>query len=253
MKKAALIFLFVFAVVCGLWTVDCFCEEKGLMAYWKLDEGKGDIAKDASGSGNEASVGVEWAKGKFGTCLYYSGDGAAYCTVADNDKIHFGTGDFSIECWIAPSTFDTDSGDKRVRFFSKNAYPQTWLCVNFTGDGNIQMEMADENAKWGGSTSIGTAKANAWNHIVIVNDRKKKKTNYYINGKLDCAQDIAAEFTGDMSVPEKDFVLGSEWQPFAGLLDEVKLWSRALTADEVKAAYDKEKANRADAKYETED
>jgi hypothetical protein len=44
--------------------------------------------------------------------------------------------------------------------------------------------------------------------------------------------------------------IGSRWQPFVGLLDEVKVFKRVLTEDEIKASYEQEKGNRTSTTYQ---
>jgi hypothetical protein len=81
-------------------------------------------------------------------------------------------------------------------------------------------------------------------------DRANRKTRYYFNGRLDSAQDIPATFTGPLDVEGGDLSIGSGWHPFIGLLDEVKIYKRALTQAEISASYAREKGNRASAEYE---
>jgi hypothetical protein len=67
---------------------------------------------------------------------------------------------------------------------------------------------------------------------------------------LDSVQDIPPGFTGALDVEGGDLSIGSTWQPFVGLLDEVKIYKRALTDDEIKAGYEKEKGNRSSTAHE---
>ena len=49
MKKMAGVLLVL--SLCSLWLGSCIAAEKGLIAYWSFDEGKGSVAKDQSGNG----------------------------------------------------------------------------------------------------------------------------------------------------------------------------------------------------------
>ena len=53
-----------------------------------------------------------------------------------------------------------------------------------------------------------------------------------------------------LDVDGADLLIGSNWHPFIGLLDEVKIYRRVLTAKEIEASYEKEKRKRASAEYE---
>ncbi len=56
-------------------------------------------------------------------------------------------------------------------------------------------------------------------------------------------------FTGSLDVAGRELYLGSTWQPFTGLLGEVKLHKRGLTAEEIAKENDTQKARYADASY----
>ena len=48
-------------------------EEKGLVGYWKFDEGKGDVAKDSSANNLEGRIyGADWVEGKKGKALEWT-------------------------------------------------------------------------------------------------------------------------------------------------------------------------------------
>jgi len=53
-----------------------------------------------------------------------------------------------------------------------------------------------------------------------------------------------------LDVAGGELSIGSSWQSFVGLLDDVKIYQRVLTESEVKASYEKEKSNRTDAAYQ---
>ena len=91
---------------------------------------------------------------------------------------------------------------------------------------------------------------NAWTHLVVVVDRTNAQTKYYFNGELDSAQPIPPTFTGSLDVEGGELSLGSSWQPFVGLLDEVRIYKRALSEGEIRADYEKEKEGRADTVYQ---
>jgi hypothetical protein len=143
-----------------------------------------------------------------------------------------------------------ESRDPRRRFMSKDSYPNTWWNLNLTTDGKPFLEMVDANKGGCANRPTGTVPENAWTHLVVVVDRANAKTKYYFNGKLDSVQDIPPGFTGTLDVEGGDLSLGCPWQPFIGLLDEVRIYKRVLTEGEIKAGYDREKGKRTSAAYQ---
>ncbi len=223
--------------------------EQKLAGYWTFAEGDGYTAKDLSGCANDADVEANWAKGAFGAALLC--DPVAHsATIKDNPTLQFGTADFSIELWICPTTLAIDTKDQRRRFLSKDAFPKTYWNLNITVAGKPYLEMVDANGARCANLPAGSIPENAWTHLVVVLDRASRKTRYYFNGTQDSAQDIPAAFTGALDVAGGDLTIGSNWQPFVGLLDEVRIYQRALSPAEITASYEKEKDARASAAYE---
>ena len=220
-----------------------------LMGHWKFDGADGYVAQDSSGYANAGDVWATWATGAFGSALFCDST-SSHVMVPDDPTLQFGTSDFSIELWLCPTMLEIESKDTRRRFMSKNGFPNTWWNLNITTDGKPFLEMVDANKAGCTNRPDGTVPENAWTHLVVVVDRANAKTRYYFNGNLDSVQDISPAFTGALDVDGGDLSIGSTWQPFVGLLDEVKIYKRVLTEDEIKASYEKQKGNYANAAYQ---
>ena len=220
-----------------------------LMGHWKFDEADGYVAEDSSGYENYGDVWATWATGKFGSAVYCDST-YSHIAISDDPTLQFGTSDFSIELWICPTMLKIESTDARRRFMSKDNYPNTWWNLNITTGGKPFLEMVDANKANCANRPSGTIPENAWTHLVVVVDRTSAKTKYYFNGALDSAQDIPPAFTGALDVKGGELSIGCTWQPFLGLLDEVRIYKRVLTEGEIRASYDKEKGNRTNATYQ---
>ena len=220
-----------------------------LMGHWKFDEADGYVAEDSSGYANDGDVWATWATGTFGSAIFCDST-SSHIIVPDDPTLQFGTSDFSIELWICPTMLKIESKDARRRFMSKDNYPNTWWNLNITTDGKPFLEMVDANKAGCANRPTGTIPENAWTHLVVVVDRANAKTKYYFNGNLDSVQDIPPAFTGALDVEGGELSIGSSWQPFVGLLDEVKIYKRVLTEGEIKASYEKEKGNRTNTAYQ---
>ena len=220
-----------------------------LMGHWAFDEADGYLAKDSSGYENDGDVWARWARGSFGSALYCD-ESANSVSVLDDPTLHFGTSDFSIELWICPTMLAIGVEDARRRFLSKDHYPKTWWNMNLTPEGKPLFEMVDANKVSCYTRPEGTIPENAWTHLAVVVDRTNGKVRYYLNGVLDSTPGIPAEFTGSLDVEGRDLSIGCSWHPFIGLLDELKIYKRALTEAEIKASYEKEKGKRTRAEYD---
>ena len=63
---------------------------EGLVGAWLFDEGKGNIAEDASGNGHDGDIRkAKWVKGKFGKALKFDGDGTVVILHSDDLTLEF--------------------------------------------------------------------------------------------------------------------------------------------------------------------
>jgi len=111
------------------------------------------------------------------------------------------------------------------------------------------MEIADDQKHHSGYSSSAGISLKQWSYLAVAVDRETKEIKFYINGKLDVTCKLPASFSGSVDVPGRELTLGSNWQSFIGLIDEVKFHKRILTADEVSKEYDRLKTKYADAEY----
>jgi Concanavalin A-like lectin/glucanases superfamily len=215
-----------------------------LAGYWRFEETSAEL-EDSSGNGLNGSVGgAARAKGAFGRALYLDGSGAT-AQIPDSPLVQFGTGDFAVECWLYPVTLAMAAPNNRCRIIEKQGYPESYWNVDVWSDGRVQMEMADADRRSGTTISAGTLPEKAWTHLLICVDRKSRKVSYYLNGKLDCTRDLPPDFAGRLDVPGKALSTGT-WQQFEGMIDELKVYRRTVSAEDVKAAFE-----QARVRYET--
>ena len=185
-----------------------------LVGYWNFDEGSCITATDSSGNNNTGTLvnGPTWVPGKIGIgSLSFDGVDDRV-TVAHNASLTPAA--ITISAWIKPAT---DGVTKRI--IDKNP---GYLIRRLT-NGAVQFIPGFIN-------SNATAPSGAWTHIVITAD--STGTNWYINGVLDKVTSTAYAPSGTASL-----VFGGNLDFYAGDLDDVRIYNRALTATEVTALY----------------
>lgn len=222
--------------------------DRKLVGQWTFAEGEGYVAEDSSGHGNDGDVWGRWATGPFGTALYCDGKGVAV-SIPDSPSLRFGEGDFTLEMWLCPTHLAIDAADARRRLLDKSDYPRNWWNVNLSTSGQPFLEMGTSRETSFASRPQVSIRENEWTHLVIVVDRGHRKLEYYLNGALATTFDLPDTFVGPLDARGHDLSLGSSWHSYIGLLDEVRIYRRTLTAVEIKAHYDREKTGRGNAKY----
>jgi len=194
--------------------------------YWPFEEGSGNITADASGNGNTGTLvnGPVWVAGKVGNALRF--DGVNDYVDAGNSSTLNPTAALSVVAWINPSTtvptqvfigkYLTD-----FQYFLRLQGPRVRFAVKAGGTGASM-------------TSNGVIAPNTWYHIVGTYDGSQMRV--YINGALDSS--LAK--TGAMIDNGNRVNIGGRGgvgMYFNGLIDDARVYDRALSDSEVLALY----------------
>ncbi len=223
-----LIYLFSFGLVLGLViTSEAKAADPDLIGYWKFDETSGTTAQDATGNGNDGTLNgdPQWVAGKLGGALEFDGEGD-YVDIG-NDPIFNITDQITVACWIKVSQF-TDSwqaiftmGDDSWRLQRQTTTDNLcWACTGVTGTPGDWWLHGDVNVNDG-----------EWHHIAGVYDGSKYYL--YVDGDLDASKDTS----GTMSISSYPVFIGANAQQsgreFDGLIDDVRIYKRALMDTEI--------------------
>ncbi|OIN96631.1 hypothetical protein AUJ66_05670 [Candidatus Desantisbacteria bacterium CG1_02_38_46] len=204
--------------------------EKGLVAYWSFDEGKGFKVKDLSGKGNDGNIEgeVEWVKGVKGTALEFNGE-AGYVDCGNNSSLDMTTNDFTVEVWVKSNGYVISSIISKGSWFDQGS---AGYDISFAyNPKNIYFNIYNGSTYYPLMTSLG--EVFPWSHIVGV--RRGGRVEVWVNGVKESSVDYP---TSSISNSENLYIgqkMGGGY--FNGLIDEVKIYNRALTADEIKASY----------------
>ena len=198
----------------------------GLVAGFGFEEGAGTAVADASGLGNNGSIsGATWSTaGKNGKALSFDGVNDMV-TVADANSLDLTTG-MTLEAWVRPTALG--SAWRTVLFKEQ---PGNMAYGLYAGNGS-----APSAGLWIGDerTAVGTGALplNTWSHLAATYDGAALKL--YVNGALV----RTTAYAGSIVTSASPLRIGGnsvwpEW--FAGLIDEVRVYNRALSATEIAA------------------
>ncbi len=213
--------------------------EPGLVAHYAFDEGSGAVAKDLSGQANDGKLigGVKWVKGPWGTAIELDGkDG--HVDGGTGKSLNIAAGG-TMMLWCCPRTlqgglvnWSTSGswGDERL-VMAVNTYHggRQLLAVMADGEGHSQF-------------SLGSLQTNVWNHVALAFDGQT--TWVYNDGVLvgRRAQALKPNIAGVPMWVGKCLGLGHSF--FDGMIDEVRVYNRVLSAKEIAGHYRQEGARR---------
>lgn len=236
MKKFVLILMFI-AVVISFVASAKASPTKGLVLYLSFDKNtiKGDTASDQSAGGNDAIIhgNAELDEGKFGDAMVFDGVDD-YVEIPLSDAITFTEGStFTVQAWI--KTEDSPTQNDGILGNYKDSTQALWM-MSVRGDdpatrGQTAFSVRDVGkVHSAGVTSPDFLNDGEWHCLVGVRDQDAKKVRFYVDGDLiDEVDDETEDINSGQSV-----WIGEHLNRFyMGLIDEVKIWDRALSSAEV--------------------
>ncbi len=204
-----------------------------LVLYFDYEEFNGDTVVEKSGNGYDGAINGKVTQsddGKFGKAAEFASTSFLDLDGPNIDPDHIPTEGMSIVAWIHVNNV-TD-----MAIFNARAGDATWLVhPEARGDGNYRWL----NRSPGGATIFdiraGKNKANEWIHYAGTFSRADAVAALYINGVKVGEEKarVGTPIAGDWDQGARVGYNIDNNRPFAGLMDELNIWKRGLTEEEV--------------------
>ncbi len=196
--------------------------DAALLAHWAFDENSGALAGDSAGSNTGTIFGGTWASGVVGSALSFGG--SDYVVVDNTPELDITGTAITMAAWIKPSDGGVTAGSriisKRTDAGGCDVYSMFTLANEFWFRLDCQTLIASSGFLPDG-----------WIHVAMVYDGTVMRT--YLNG----VQDSATLPKGDpIDSSARAVHLGmreGEGRHFSGLIDDARIYDRALSAAEV--------------------
>jgi hypothetical protein len=204
-----------------------------LVGQWKLDEGAGTTALDATGNGNDGTLedNPTVVEGQFGQALAFEGSRVAI-PASDSLTADLFQGSFTLSAWINP----TRTGNTWQQIFRSMIAADTsndTLFIN--NDGRLSWR-GRVNAAWAGGmceTAAGVVPADQWTHVAVTGDG----TNFrvYVNGAL--SQESAFQTTDGSNAT---YYIGGDppttGESYTGMVDDLRVYNHVLSEDDIRSS-----------------
>jgi hypothetical protein len=237
-----LIFVVSLVIVLGLaWTNPAEAADPDLVAWWEFDEGSGTIAADSGGRGINGTLvsNPVWRQdGMHKGCLFFDGD-RAHVRIPHQDILNPGTGSFTFAFWanieVAPGTRGDTNWDLAVakRDTGSIGYYIGALRTQGTASQTGYRFMLGDTAIRR-DTGYRLVTLGEWAFVVAVLDRGQNAQKISVDGGQTWATTTPPP--GPIA-PNVDLAIGWDIGPnnywFHGRIDDVALFSRALTVEEI--------------------
>ena len=206
----------------------------GLVGFWTFNEGFGTAALDSSGKGNNGNIinGPSWTDGKKSNALSFNGV-SNYLEIPDNPSID-PSSSITVMAWVKSSA---------------STYNVPWSIVSkyyayiLGSDGGWSSSTRNmcfiiyTASGWQYGSCYSPSDITQWHHFAGTYDSATGEKKLYADGVLQSTTTpggTIAPDSGPLDIGQRECCPG---QVFNGLIDEVKIFNRALTATEVLAEY----------------
>ena len=205
--------------------------ESGLVGYWPMEEGSGNITRDLSPFGNTGTLlnSPTWTIGRYGKALNFVGASSQDVSMSNTASLSISTG--TVSAWVNGTNCTGNAGFCGV-VIKQLAYSLYTL--------NNVFGLYDWSAATFRSSGVNVADGK-W-HMITASFQSGVAggTNLYVDGVL--------KLNTNMTVTSQSFGLAigysnSTTQYYNGKIDDVRVYNRVLSAAEIKQLYLNESAN----------
>jgi len=229
--------LVVVCVVLGLCGWARAVDSNGLISHWAFDEGDGNVAYDSAGYNDGTIYGAEWTMGILNGALDFDGT-SDYVSVPHDTGLNI-TGDITISAWVyfTEGGSGQDGTEKAIvtkcvgsgttnnpfDFRTNNTAEQLMLRL-------VRADAAGHEVVY----STDGISLNSWHHVLVrVQD---KIGDFYVDGTVTTK---AGSFNKTPTGNTQPLLIGrrDDGLYLGGMLDDVRIYGRALSAGEVEQLY----------------
>jgi len=210
----------------SLWT-----SASGLVGYWSFDEGVGTTARDLSGRGNAGTLvnNPTWTSGRVGRALSFDGVDD-FVRVLHSSSLNIAN-NVTVEAWVNANATGDFPHIAGKQFSTEYAYGLVIVGGRFMAtmrrgpDGIISRANSDVTVEIG-----------RWYHVTMTFSRPRLRI--YVDGTFRRETIVDHNIilnTENVHFGTPDGTLAGRW--FNGLIDEVRIYNRALTEAEIRAIF----------------
>ena len=216
----------------------CAPPPAGLVAWWKAEGNANDLV---GGNNGYLSNGVSFAMGRVGTAFNLNGTNGQI-VIPDGPSLSV-TGAITVEAWINPTTVSTQP--IIASQYDSHAGQAAWALAVLSSDGRLRFGVYGPTAFREADTANPVIVPGRFSHVVGSFDPSTQDVKIYVNGvvvpvvlypgsgTVPFLRDSTAPIRLGAFVPAS----GNVGSFFGGLMDEVSIYNRALTSNEIAAIY----------------
>ena len=198
----------------------------GLVAAYNFDQGSGTTLTDLSGSGNNGIIsGATWTAGRSGGGALSFNGSTSIVTIANAASLQLTTG-MTLEAWVRPAALNDWEA---ILYKPRSATGLTYALYGTDGASRPPSGYVGLGSTESSVVGPSQLALNGWSHLALTYDGATE--TLYVNGIAVSSVSVI----GSMQNSTGALTLGNDnlGEAFAGLIDDVRIYSRALTPTEI--------------------
>ena len=216
-----------------------------LIGYWPFNGNANDVSDNQN---NGQVIGAVLASDRFGVAY------SAYYFDGINNKITCSSNNFGVTLKVSISAWiKTDSGDLPALIVKYDPNEDKGYVLRLRDIGNASIEGRDGNGIFISTTSSSSLYDGKWHHLVGIID--SNIWSIWVDGNLDNQYDSYNYFV-DLQTTTASLIFGAlsipafgNYRYFNGSIDDIRIYNRALTPDEINELYNEVTNNISDLNY----
>lgn len=213
------------------------------IAGWEFQEETGDVLQDESanamhiglGSAGAAPQRVADNRFQLGNALHFDGsdDHVSIAVESLLDRLQVSS-ELTLEAWVYPT--GEGSGTFGGTIISKEGE----YALGRARNGNVNFALANTTPGWVTTETSVQLKESEWSHIALTYNSANEEINLFLNGQLSETRS-GTGYIADFHLEQYELQFGGRQlddegsidQRFEGAIDEVRIWEKALTEQEL--------------------
>lgn len=197
--------------------------EEFLISRWKLDEGTGTAISDTKGNNHGTASNISWTTGVEGNAISFNGS-SSNISIPNHSSLS-PTQELTMMAWVNAAEPKTAKIVQKGDWDGHGIYLDRWTGwkggIRFSNNTGMSLD-------WGN----GVPQMNQWYHLAMTYDGSALRL--FVNGQLKAEQAAS----GTLHINSRPFAIGSDngsQKFFHGKIDEVKLFGKAMTPQEIQS------------------
>lgn len=204
----------------------------GLVGHYTFDEGAGDIVRDKSGNNNHGTLkNGEWATVDGLTVVKFTEKRGASVDFGKNSPLSV-TGDMTVMAWVKLVAEVYPDAKTNWTIIDCEVHRKSGFIFRVGGSSRRLVYRSSQKDASQGVAGNKILANNMFYHVAYV--KKGNAVSVFLDGKPDGQGKVK-----DAVKPTLPFCISSNFQSFLGLMDEVKIYSKALANEQVMKDYKK--------------